>query len=60
MIDITPKSNEKNNQIASKEYETKLIEKNFIIKIILYSTNINFIAQVKTLYHPFIIKIIII
>ena len=27
MIDITPKSNEKNNQIASKEYETKLIEK---------------------------------
>lgn len=39
--------NENHCQIASSEYEMKLNEENATIKIILYSTKINFTAQIK-------------
>lgn len=44
-MEYTPAPINKDNQIASSEYEMKINEENFHIKIILFSENINFLAH---------------
>ena len=44
-MEYSPAPINKDNQIASSEYEMKINEENFHIKIILFSENINFVAH---------------
>ena len=44
-MEYTPAPINERNQIASSEYEMKINEENFHIKILLFSENINFVAN---------------
>ena len=46
-MEMTPAPIEKDNKISSSNYEMKLNEENFIIKLELYAAKINLISHPK-------------